>query len=73
MTTIIKEDNFIFDLKEVEFITWSHNHDDGRWFIKFHLPSGKECRVKVDEKDEVDEIIEKWNAIKNGDYDELDH
>ena len=69
MTTIIKKDNFIFDLKEVEFITWSHNHDDGRWFIKFHLPSGKECRVKVEE---VDEIIDKWNAIKDGDYNELD-
>ena len=72
MSTIIKEDNFIFDLKEVELITWSHNHDDGRWFIKFHLPSGKECRIKVEEKEEVDDIVNRWNAIKDGELNELD-
>tara|TARA_R110002050_G_scaffold164481_1_gene294533 strand:- start:3880 stop:4119 length:240 start_codon:yes stop_codon:yes gene_type:complete len=34
-------------LNNVEFITWRLNEDTGEYWVKLHLPSGKEIRIKV--------------------------
>jgi hypothetical protein len=62
----------VVDLYSVEFLTWSQNRESGEWFAKFHLPSGKDCRIKVT-KNDLNSLIKLWEEIKNdGDENELD-
>lgn len=63
-------------LRTIEFITWRMNEDTGEYWMKFHLPSGKEIRIKVDEIS-LREILDEWAETKLelelGDKDELDY
>jgi len=39
--------SFSVSLDTVEFMTWRRNEDTGDYWVKFHIPSGKEIRIKV--------------------------
>ena len=63
-------------LRTVEFITWRLNEDSGEYWMKFHVPSGKERRIKVNEED-LRSILNDWAEyelkLELGDEDELDY
>ena len=63
-------------LRTVEFITWRLNEDSGEYWMKFHVPSGKEIRIKVNEED-LRSILNDWAEyelkLELGDDDELDY
>ena len=63
-------------LRTVEFITWRLNEDTGEYWMKFHVPSGKEIRIKVNEED-LRSILNDWAEyelkLELGDEDELDY
>lgn len=63
-------------LRTIEFITWRMNEDTGEYWMKFHLPSSKEIRIKVDEIS-LREILDEWAEtnleLELGDKDELDY
>jgi len=44
---IIHGASFSVSLDTVEFMTWRRNDETGDYWVKFHLPSGKEIRIKV--------------------------
>lgn len=73
---IIHGSSFATTLRTVEFMTWRLNEETGEYWMKFHLPSGKEIRIKVDE-DGLRDIVEDWAEInldlKLGVKDELDY
>tara|TARA_R100000458_G_C8133922_1_gene147854 strand:- start:207 stop:440 length:234 start_codon:yes stop_codon:yes gene_type:complete len=62
---IIHDVSFAVSLDVVELITWRKNDDTGEYWVKFHLPSGKEIRIKVSESDLRDIVDE----VYNGNYD----
>jgi len=68
--------SYAVSMNDIEFITWRKNEETGEYWVKFHLPSGKEIRIKVDE-DELRDIIDVWNGknvnLKIGDEYELDY
>ena len=39
--------SFSVSLDTVEFMTWRRNEDTGDYWVKFHVPSGKEIRIKI--------------------------
>ena len=53
--------SFIVALRDVEFLTWRLNEDTGDYWVKFHVPSGKEIRIKVDE-DDLKYIVSVWTS-----------
>ncbi len=63
-------------LRTVEFVTWRLNEDSGEYWMKFHVPSGKEIRIKVNEED-LRSILNDWAEyelkLELGDEDELDY
>ena len=73
---IIHGSSYATLLRTIEFITWRMNEDTGEYWMKFHLPSGKEIRIKVDEIS-LREILDEWAETKLelelGDKDELDY
>tara|TARA_R100000458_G_C8022738_1_gene81736 strand:+ start:236 stop:442 length:207 start_codon:yes stop_codon:yes gene_type:complete len=54
----------IVDLQDVEFLTWRQNDDNGEWWVKLHLPSGKEIRLVYKTYEEMQEIIELWEDAR---------
>jgi hypothetical protein len=56
--------SFIISLDSVEFITWRLNEDTGDYWVKLHIPSGKEIRIKVSEE-ELRNIADVWAATSN--------
>jgi len=72
---IIHDVSFAVSLDSVEFVTWRKNDDTGDYWVKLHLPSGKEIRIKVSAmalRDIVDEIYNGQYELELGDYNELD-
>lgn len=61
---IIHGTSFIISLDNVEFITWRLNEDTGDYWVKLHIPSGKEIRIKVGEED-LRNIVDIWSANSN--------
>jgi hypothetical protein len=61
---IIHGTSFIISLDNVEFITWRLNEDTGDYWVKLHIPSGKEIRIKVGEE-ELRNIVDIWSASSN--------
>lgn len=56
--------SFVISLDNVEFITWRLNEDTGDYWVKLHIPSGKEIRIKVGEE-ELRNIVDVWSANSN--------
>ena len=73
---IIHGGSYATMLRTVEFITWRMNADTGEYWMKFHLPSGKEIRIKVDLED-LRDIMNQWAEyelkLELGDVNELDY
>lgn len=73
---IIHGSSYATLLRTVEFITWRLNEDSGEYWMKFHVPSGKEIRIKVNEED-LRSILNDWAEyelkLELGDDDELDY
>ncbi len=73
---IIHGSSYATMLRTVEFITWRLNEDSGEYWMKFHVPSGKEIRIKVNEED-LRSILNDWAEyelkLELGDEDELDY
>ncbi len=46
-------------LSDIEFFSWKQNEESGEYWVKLHVPSGKEIRVRVTERD-LRDIIAKW-------------
>ena len=56
---IVHGSSYAIRLKEVELLTWRLNEETNEYWLKFHVPSGKEVRIKVAEYD-VRHIVEEW-------------
>ena len=72
---IIHGSSYALDLDTVEFLTWRVNEDTGDYWVKLHLPSGKEIRVKVPEddlRDIVDAVYQDTLELKIGEEYGLD-
>ena len=73
---IIHGVTFATRLDAIEFITWRFNNEVAEFWVKFHLPSGKEIRIKTSE-DELREIVDEWSGIKLelelGELDDLEY
>mgnify|MGYP003665598944 CR=1 FL=1 len=61
---MIKSDRFSLKLNEIEFITWKQNDEDGSYWAKLHMPSGKELRQIFATRKELDSFIEEWSIEK---------
>ena len=51
---VIHGSSFAVALHSIEFITWRLNEETGKYWVKFHLPSGKEIRIRVSELELTD-------------------
>tara|TARA_R100001163_G_C4971564_1_gene131265 strand:- start:189 stop:404 length:216 start_codon:yes stop_codon:yes gene_type:complete len=60
-------------LKDIEFITWKQNDEDGSFWAKFHMPSGKYLRERFKTKEERNEFIELWNKYRKVNKNELEY
>lgn len=77
---IIHSHSFAVSLETVEFLTVRKNEETGEYWLKMHLPSSKEIRIKVN-KSEVNSIMGEWAMAKgndvypefNGDKNELEN
>lgn len=73
---IIHGSSFVVELNTVEFLTFRLNEDTNEYWMKLHLPSGKEIRLKVSETD-VRKITNEWTQkninMKIGDDNGLDY
>jgi len=54
------------ELDTIEFLTMRLNEETNEYWLKMHLPSSKEIRLKVSETD-VRNIVEQWT--QNGNID----
>jgi len=60
---LIKENSYIVDLFNVDFITFKENEKDfGSYWIKLHIGS-KEVRYICDDINKLKEIVELWCEI----------
>jgi len=57
---VIHGASFAVRLETVEFLTWSLNEETSEYWVKFHVPSRKEIRIKVTEN-ALREIVNEWN------------
>ena len=73
---ILHGSSFAVALEEIEFITWRLNEETGDYWVKFHMPSTKEIRIKVSESN-LRNIIDLWSSgeieLKIGGKYELDY
>jgi hypothetical protein len=60
---LIHGSSYALHVDNIEFITWRLNEDSGEYWVKLHLPSGKEVRIKVD-LDELQRIVD-WKYQGN--------
>jgi len=57
---ILHGSSYAVPLDTVEFITWRLNEESGEYWVKFHVPSGKEIRIKVSREELID-IVDDWS------------
>jgi len=62
---LLKNESYIIDLNDVEFLTWNKNveREDSYW-VKLHI-GGKETRYICETRSELCEIINAWSIVKN--------
>lgn len=62
---LLKNESYIIDLHDVEFLTWNKNRDDkDSFWVKLHVGT-KETRYVCGDRDELCEIINAWAMAKN--------
>tara|TARA_R100000231_G_C5283688_1_gene152403 strand:+ start:138 stop:380 length:243 start_codon:yes stop_codon:yes gene_type:complete len=62
---VIHGSSFAVKIETVEFLTWRLNEESSMYWVKFHLPSGKEIRIQVEEES-LRDIVDEWG---NGNID----
>jgi hypothetical protein len=61
---MVKTEKYSVKLNEIEFITWKENDEDGTWWAKFHMPSGKELREVFASEKELEDFVQEWAESK---------
>ena len=56
--------SFVVKLNTIEFLTMRLNEETGEYWLKMHLPSGKDVRIRVSEA-QVRDISEQWSGGKS--------
>ena len=46
-------------MDNIEFLTWRFNEETNQYWLKLHVPSGKEIRIRVGEN-ELRDIVDTW-------------
>ena len=68
--------SYIVALRDIEFFSWKRNEETGEYWVKLHVPSGKEIRIRVAQHDLYD-IVAAWAGatmqLKIGEKYELDY
>ncbi len=73
---IMHGSSYALHLDNIEFLTWRLNVETKDYWVKLHLPSGKEIRIKVGEddlRDIVDEVYQETLELDIGDEYGLDN
>jgi len=73
---IMHGSSYALNLDNIEFLTWRLNEETKDYWVKLHLPSGKEIRIKVAEddlRDIVDEVYQETLELDIGDEYGLDN
>jgi len=60
---IEKDNTWIVDFKNIDFITWKENYDTKSYFVKLHI-GAKETRLQLGYKEEVEELITSWKKSR---------
>ena len=60
---VIKDESFIADLANVDFITWRRNSEDGNFWLKMHIGE-KEVRYVCETMDGLNTILGVWTKLK---------
>tara|TARA_R100000656_G_C3957083_1_gene129371 strand:- start:2042 stop:2284 length:243 start_codon:yes stop_codon:yes gene_type:complete len=47
-------------MDNIEFLTWRFNEETKQYWLKLHVPSGKEIRIRVSEN-ELRDIVDTWS------------
>ena len=61
---IIHGSSYAVHVDKIEFLTWRLNEDTGDFWVKLHIESGKEIRLKVSEQDLRDIIDWKYDNVE---------
>jgi len=62
---LLKNESYIIDLNDVEFLTWNKNKDEkDSYWVKLHV-GAKETRYICENRDELCDIINTWAMTKN--------
>ena len=68
--------SYIVALSDIEFFSWKRNEESGEYWVKLHVPSGKEIRIRVTQNGLYD-IVSAWAGtamqLKIGEKYELDY
>ena len=75
MSRVIHGGSYAVALDTIEFITWRLNEETNNYWVKMHLPSGKEIRIKISANDLTELVNQRFNGdidLELGDEDELD-
>lgn len=60
---IVKDESYIADLANVDFITWRQNTEDGNYWLKMHI-GDKEVRFRCKTMNELNRILENWTKYR---------
>jgi len=60
---VVKDESYIADLGNVDFITWRQNSDDGNFWLKMHIGE-KEVRFVCKTMNDLNKILENWTKLK---------
>jgi hypothetical protein len=62
---LLKNESYIIDLNDVEFLTWNKNKDEkDSYWVKLHVGT-KETRYVCRNRTELSDIINAWAMTKN--------
>ena len=60
---IVKDETYIADLANVDFITWRQNSEDGDFWMKMHI-GDKEVRYVCKTMDSLNMLLGVWTKLK---------
>ena len=60
----------IVELRTVEFFSWKRNEESGEYWIKLHVPSGKEIRIRANEGN-LRTIVREWERYGGQAFDNM--
>tara|TARA_R110000824_G_C14875136_1_gene642729 strand:- start:280 stop:534 length:255 start_codon:yes stop_codon:yes gene_type:complete len=60
---VIKDESYIADLANVDFITWRQNSEDGNFWLKMHIGE-KEVRYVCKTMNSLNALLGVWTKLK---------